>query len=118
MRRFISSIVGLLLAIVVAVSAVEDKSFVVENVKRTISLVSPHGVDVSLAFKATKKDAAASAFLITIPSENQAGRIAKVSCSEAKEGVKEVQVEKSEQAVSIKVPVTASFSTGTFTCQV
>jgi oligosaccharyltransferase complex subunit alpha (ribophorin I) len=94
-----------------------DRAFVIENVKRVIRLGNLQGTETTLSYKVTRKDASASAYMVTLLSEEQGGRISKFACQVEKDVILDLSVEKTDKGVSLKVPLPASFSSGTIFCQ-
>jgi hypothetical protein len=94
-----------------------DAAFLNENINRKITLASPHGLENMLTFKVTKKDAAATSYVIPLRNESQAGRISWFSCKVNNEVAKDVQLDTSGGKINLKVSLPREFTSGSISCQ-
>jgi hypothetical protein len=91
--------------------------WVVEAISRKIHLSTPHGVDNLLQYKVTRKNAAATHFVVPTASEERSGRFARIMCTINSDAAKDVQTEKTPKGFNIKVPVPSTFTSGMINCQ-
>ena len=93
-----------------------DASFINEQITRLIGLTHNNGIKVVHSFKVSRKDESAATYLITLPSEDYGGRIARFACEIDGKAVVGTTSQKTNDAVILKVPVPDSFAAGTITC--
>ena len=117
MTRLLYWISTLLLSIVLG-TLVEghDESFINENVNRKINLATSHGLENSLTFKVTRRNPSATAYVIQLRSEAEAGPIAYHTCTVNNEVAKDVQLQKSETSAIVKVGLPDGFNSGVIAC--
>lgn len=113
----ISGLLAVAMVLLLNGAIAADTSFVLDSITRKLNLANAHGLENIVAFKATRKDAGASSFHVTLLPESKGGRVVKIVCNINNDIVRDTEITKSAEAVSVKIPVPTGFSSGTIACQ-